>query len=54
MDQNMRFGKFHLFMLDLEQAAILHFDVSDKLSLSVRPTMLGPTSAGIHVHFQFR
>ena len=36
------------------EAHFLHFDVSDKLSLSIRPTMLGPTSAGIHVHFQFR
>lgn len=36
------------------EAHFLHFDVSDQLSLSVHPTMISPTSAGIHVKLQFR
>jgi hypothetical protein len=36
------------------EAHFLHFDVSDKLSMNVHPTLLGPTSAGIHVQFKFR
>ncbi|MFZ9586122.1 MAG: DUF5683 domain-containing protein [Crocinitomicaceae bacterium] len=35
------------------EAHFLHFDVSDKLSIQARPTLLGPNSAGIHLNFQF-
>lgn len=36
------------------EAHFLHFDVSDQLSLCVHPTMISPTSPGIHVKLQFR
>ena len=35
------------------EAHFLHFDVSDKLSIQANPTFFGPTSAGIHLKFQF-
>ena len=36
------------------EAHFLHFDVSDKLTIQATPTLLGPTSAGIHLKLQFR
>jgi hypothetical protein len=36
------------------EAHFLHFDVTDKLSLQATPIMFGPSSAGIHLKFQFR
>ena len=36
------------------EAHFLHFDVSEKLTIQASPTLIGPTSAGIHLKLQFR
>lgn len=36
------------------EAHFLHFDVSEKLTLQASPSLIGPTSVGIHIKLQFR